>query len=887
MGEVYRARDARLGRDVAIKVIPAGLSTDPDRLHRFELEARAAAALSHPNILAVFDIGDYAGSPYIVSELLDGQTLRPLVSVRKAVDYAVQIARGLAAAHAKNIVHRDLKPSNVFVTTDGRIKILDFGLAKLVAPRPDVSLDATATKPPSTVPGLVLGTIGYMAPEQVRGEVVDPRTDIFAFGALLYELLSGQRAFRGDTAVEVMSAILNEDPADLPVVARQIPLALDRLVMRCLEKHPAARFQTASDLTFALENLSVDSGASRSTETSRDGAGLWVSGIGRVRLAWLTLAGLAAVAIGLVTFAFTRQPALAADPVRFHVSPPAGTTIPTGFLSLALSPDGRHVAFVVSRNDGLSNMLAVRSLDTLESRVLPSTEMTAVGGQGVPFWSPDSRFIGFFAQGKLKKIDIEGGPPQVLCDVGPGVGGGTWNQDGTIVFVADRLFRVPGTGGTPVALATTAPSDERPGPRFPWFLPDNRHFLYAAGSPNKIYAGAIDSSERREITASDSKAIFADGHLLFVRQGTLLAQPFDATSLTLTDEPFPVASDLTVNANAAASLSASATGVLTYRTAASSELSQLVWFDRAGKTLGAVGGRVDQMNVELSPDGTRVAVSVLDSEKKTRDIQVYELSRNGLPRRFTFDPSDELAAVWSPDGGRLMFNSNRARSLDLYQKASSGIGDDELAFDSPRDNLYPTSWSPDGRFVLFHNGSAIPPTANDLWMLPIAGPPKPSSVLQTPFSENYGRFSPDGRWIAYQSNETGERLEVFLAPSGAIEDATGEARSSATGKWRVSAAGGTTPRWSRDGRELFFLSSDNTLMAVAVNGRGALFEMGTAQPLFEVRPRLTGYQGYGLGYNYDVSRDGQRFLVNTQVEQTAETPITVILNWSAGRQPSK
>ena len=880
MGEVYRARDPRLGRDVAIKVLPGAFTTDPDRLRRFEQEARAAAALNHPNILAVYDLGAHEGVPYVVSELLEGQTLReqlaagPL-SVRKAVEYGVQIAHGLEAAHEKGIVHRDLKPENLLVMANGRVKILDFGLAKLTdgpvgAPGATTDAGSDATHTSITMPGMVLGTVGYMSPEQIRGLPTDHRSDIFAFGAILYEMLSGRRAFRGDTTADTMMAILKEPHAPLPA-ERNLPAALERIVDRCLEKAAAARFQSAGDLAFALEGLSSHSDAAAIVDAARPGLA-WK------RLPWVLAALFAAASVALAAAYYSRTaPADAAPTYRSSILPPEhvtfSTAVPAG--GLALSPDGRHLVFTAAGQDG-RQMLWVRSLDGLSAQPLAGTEFG-----GYPFWSPDSRSIAFFASGKLKKIDVAGGSPVTLCDTPRSSGlaaGGTWNRDGVILFAlaTAQIYRVSALGGTP-APATVL--DEEAGETQHWapfFLPDGKHFLYfAAGSktggpddPNGVYVGTLDSSDRKLLFHGGSNAKYAEGYLIFPRERVLVAQPFDTGRLELHGDAVPVADQISVGglSGRTGAFSVSETGVLAYQSGFQEVHSQLTWLDRNNKQTTSIGVPAAYGDIELSPDREQAAVSVLDPEKRTRDIWMFDVAR-AVRTRFTLDPTDEQTTIWSPDGTHVVFNSRPKGYFDLYEQDVNGAsGPDVLLSDAK--NKTPWSWSPDGKSILYSTGGFA--IGNyDLWVLPMSGDPaarKPSPFLQTPFNEFNARFSPDGRWVAYVSDETGSNevyVTHFPGPSG---------------KWPISAGGGNFPRWRADGRELFYLARNNTLMAAAVNGQSAEFEVNGTRPLFEIHPPGA------VRFPYDVSADGQRFLVNTLVEAIALPPITLVVNWAAGLQ---
>jgi Tol biopolymer transport system component len=863
MGEVYRAYDPAMHREVAIKLLPAELSTDKGRLARFEQEAQTAGALNHPNILVIHHIETHEGAPYIVSELLEGETLRQrlggsALAQRRAIDYANQIAHGLAAAHEKGIVHRDLKPDNIFLTKDGRVKILDFGIAKLTQPEGYKSQTEIPTRRVDTDPGTVMGTVGYMSPEQVKGRPVDHRSDIFSFGAILYEMLSGRRAFHGESAAETMSAILKEDPPDLSQTNQNISPALERLVNHCLEKNPEARFHSARDLAFALEAISGSSPVSGQTMTAMAS----LSSRERIRKfsPWIVAAIFALAFLVTLPFVFLyfRRPTTQALPaaVRFLIPLPEKADYLQGPV---ISPDGRLVVFAVRDASGKES-LWTRPLDALDAHPLTGTEL---GGE--PFWSPDSRTIGFFAGGKLKKIDVSGGPVQTLCDA-PLAAGGTWNRDGVIVFgrnFSAGLYRVPSTGGTPTPVTTLDKSRNELIHLWPQFLPDGRHFLFLTRVPqegkNAIFVGSLDSKETKLLLNADSSVAYAPpGYLLFQREQTLMAQAFDAGNFQLTGEAVPIAERIgRTIANARAFFSVSETGVLVYRSQVTDD-SQLVWFDRAGKQLGTVGPSGIYAAIRLSPDEKRVALQRLDAEKGSYDIWLIELA-HGTPTRLTFDPASDIYAVWSPDGSRIVFASNREGTSHLYQKPSSGGGSDELLFKSDYITL-PNDWSPDGRYILYQE---LAQKDNDLWVLAFEER-KPTPFLQTDFAERFGRFSPDGRWIAYVSNESG-KSDVYVRTF-----------PDSGGKWQISNAGGTQPHWRRDGKELFYVSPDKKLMAVEVNGSSGTFEVGIPKPLFDLRIRNTS--GFS---DYDVTADGQRFLVSTLVEQNARSPVTVVMNWMA------
>ena len=866
MGEVYRARDPRLGRDVAIKVLAAAFSGDADRLGRFEQEARAAAALNHPNILAVFDIGQHAGSPYIVSELLEGETLRERLRagplpVRKAVEYAVQIAHGLTAAHEKGIVHRDLKPDNIFVAAGDHVKILDFGLAKLTEPKPmDGVGSVVPTTPPATEPGMVLGTVGYMSPEQVRGIPADYRSDIFSFGAILYEMLLGQSAFLRDTAADTMSAILKEHPTEIATKEHHIPPLVVRIVERCLEKTAAMRFQSTDDLAFALAGaLSNDSTIQTPQTPHRD--------ISTRRSPWIWAAIASAVVAGAAIAAagiFYSQKSIAGDvPVKLNVPPPAG--IAATDATFKVSPDGTRLTFAAVTADGVRR-LWLRPLNSLDAYQLMETD-----GATQPFWSADSRSLGFFVGGQLKRIDVAGGAVAAVC-AAPQATGGTWNADDVIVFSSiGQLYRVPAAGGTASLLNGVNGKRDGATLAYPTFLPDGRHLLYldtGGGGVGEaaIYAAALDSFDRTVVLrGASSNAWYSRGYLFFLRETTLAVQPFDADRLRLSGDAVQVAEEVQRTAVRVPGGAFSVSDrVLAYRTDAGARgfRTELAWFDRSGKAIGMVGERADYADVELSPDGTRAAVSELDPGIG-RDIWIFDLAR-GIPTRFTSDPADEYAPVWSPDGSQIVFGSRRKGHFDLYQKASSGAGPEQDALADNRDK-WPMSWSPDGRTLLYSTGTLSSVGARPhLWGLPLVGERKPFPVVDNPrFTEYPGRLSPDGRWVAYTSDESGTN-EIYVAPF-----------PSGNGKWRISTAGGSWPRWRRDGKELFFLADNTKLMAAAVNGQGAQFSVGAVHMLFEARWRPGGRSAY------DVAVDGQKILGAILVEQPVASPITLVVNWLA------
>jgi serine/threonine protein kinase len=867
MGEVYLARDTKLNRDVAIKVLPAAFSENSERLRRFEQEAQAASALNHPNILIVYDVGTHDDAPYVVSELLEGETLRrrlggTALGQRRAIEYALHIAHGLAAAHEKGIVHRDLKPDNIFITKDGRVKILDFGVAKLTQPDGNQSQTDIPTRRVNTDPGVVIGTVGYMSPEQVRGKGVDHRSDIFSFGAILYEMLSGRRAFHGESAADTLSAILKEDPPDLSETNHNVSPALERLVNHCLEKNPEERFHSARDLAFALESLSGSAPVSSQTLTAI--AALPARSMILKHLPWIIAGGLALALLVTIPFAISsfRQTPTRANVIRASINQPENASfLPRS--QFAVSPDGLHIVFVI-RPAGGKQLLWVRPLGALAAQPLAGTEDATY-----PFWSPDSRFIGFFAQSKLKTIDASGGPPLTLCDA-PNGRGGTWNRDGVIVFARDNyspLYRVAASGGAATPVTKLDDSKLQATHRWPWFLPDGQHFLFRSGTTssaskkenNGIYLGSLDSNEQKLILRVDTTPAYASGYLLFVRDNTLMAQPFDEKTFQLSGDAVPIAEQVQFDFSLSrAAFSVSQNGVLVSQSGTALADRQLLWYERDGKQTASVGAPALYAQIHFSTDGRRLATTIFDLQAGSPDIWIYELSRD-VPVRFTFDPDFDANPIWSPDNSRVVWGSNRKGHYDLYQKVSSGAGSDEILLESD-ENKIPTSWSPDGRFIAFTSTNIKGNT--DVWILPTFGDRKPFPFLQTQANEVDAQFSPDGRWVAYLSDESGTN-QVYIAPFPA-----------AGGKWQISRNGGSEPRWRGDGREVFFLSLDNKLMAVALNAKESTLEVANAQPLFDVHPANPP------GYHYDVTRDGKRFLVDTTKEGNS-APLALVVNWTA------
>jgi eukaryotic-like serine/threonine-protein kinase len=874
MGEVYRARDTRLDRTVAIKILPAHLSSNPEAKQRFEREARAISSLNHPNICTLYDVGHQDGIDYLVMEFLEGQTLaerliKGPLPLEQMLKCGIEICEGMEKAHKTGVVHRDLKPGNVMLTKTGA-KLMDFGLAK-AAPEgvaPPSSLTMTLSRPsaeqPLTARGTIVGTFQYMSPEQVEGKEADARSDIFALGAVLYEMSTGRRAFAGKTQASIVAAILAAEPPLVSTVQPMTPPALDHVVATCLAKDPEERFQTAHDLKLQLKWIAE--GGSKAGIP----APLVAQRRNRERNLWAALVLLVAACGALAAIHFGQS-----TPERqaLHAYIPAPEKTEFAFVGdrtapLAISPDGTRLVFGARDLDG-KQLLWVRALQSATSQPLPGT-----AGATYPFWSADSRFIAFFAEGKLKKIEAAGGPAQIICDA-PDGRGGSWNREDTIVFAPDfngSLSKVSAAGGTPVRITELDSSARENTHRWPQFLPDGRHFVYftrsLGGEASDTYAGTLDGKEKKLLFRSRSNVVYAvAGYLLFIRDATLMAQPFDVKQLSVHGDAIPVADGVLENAAYSRSLvSVSDNGVLAYGGAGKVEPSRLRWFDRTGKQVGVVGDAAMYTAPRLSPDGKKLAVTVGDPVRNTTDIWIYDLV-NGNKTRLTFDPSLNSQPVWSPDGSQIVFFSNRATSFpQLYRKASNGTGNDERLSDL-RTQDRPDDWSPDGKFIIYEPST----TVNALWILPMSGERKPSVFLSGESGAFPGEahFSPDGKWLAYVEYGSGKR-DVF------ITSFPGKA-----GKWQVSVAGGRYPRWRGDGKEVFFLARNDTiLMAADVDLSGSAPRIATARELFVVHPVYSPMSPeWGA---YDVAADGKRFLVDSDDQTFFPEPINLILNWDLG-----
>jgi serine/threonine protein kinase/Tol biopolymer transport system component len=848
MGVVYRAHDTKLGRDVAIKALPDAFANDPDRLQRFQREAQVLASLNHPNIAQIYGLEESDKTRCIVMELVEGQTLqerlkRGPIPIDEALPMAAQIATALEAAHERGIIHRDLKPANIKLTPDGKVKVLDFGLAKAFQEEHEPSLSNSPTLIGASAPGVILGTAAYMSPEQARGKEADRSSDIWAFGCVLYEMLTGHAVFEGETIGEILAGVFKAEP-DWQRLPANTSEAIRRLLRRCLQKDRSERLKSADDARIEIkEAMSAPAIVAPPDATP----------VRQPRLAWIVsmIAILAFASLAIVHF--RERPAADPPEMRLEITTPS-TTAP---LEFALSPDGRYIVFVAS--GGGPQRLWLRALDKTEAQPMVGTE-----DADYPFWSANSRSIGFTAGSKLKRIDIAGGAPQALANTG-NIRSGAWNADGTILFNASfgPLLRIAASSGGEPAPATRL-DPQHLSHVTPQFLPDGRHFLfYALGSAEAsgIYLGSLDGGEPKMLAAADDAgAYLPSGMIVFIRHATLIAQHLDLGRGELTGDPFRLADSVGSNNSGLGGFSVSANGSIAYR--GGGGIHQLKWFDRTGKALGDASepDANTLLYPDLSPDGKHVAFQL--SIQNNIDVYLRDLVRGSM-RRFTFDPATDTSPVWSPDGTRIAFVSSRKGPYNLYMKASSGAGTEELLLGTPN-NQYTQDWSKDGRFLLYSEGD--PKTSRDLWALPLTGNDrKPIVVAKTRFEELNGQFSPDGRWVAYETNEF-RQFEIVVQPFP--EPST---------KWQVSKGGGTQPRWRADGKELYFVAPDGKLMAASITSTGSTLVAGTPVALFPAA------LAPGLGTNrqeYAVSSDG-RFLINQPVESSAP-PITLILHWHGG-----
>jgi Tol biopolymer transport system component/predicted Ser/Thr protein kinase len=848
MGEVYLAKDTKLERNVAIKILPEAVSHDPERLARFEREAKVLATLNHPNIAQIYGVEESA----LVMELVEGETLAGPLPMETAVDYARQISAALEAAHEKGIVHRDLKPANIKVTPQGVVKVLDFGLAAVGQSGP-ASADATNSPTLTISPtraGYILGTAAYMSPEQARGAPVDRRADIWAFGAVLFEMLAGEQAFAGESVSDILASVLKQEP-DWNVLPFGTPSHLRMLVRRCLTKDTKLRLQAIGDVRIFLEDFPK---AAEQPARRTSGAALpWV-------LATLLSLGIIGMAVRLL-----QHRAPAEEAAMLALLPPEITS----FIHLAMSPDGRHLAFT-ARDSAGKIQLWVRPLNSLAARVVEGTE-----GAAFPFWSPDSRFIAFNAEGKLKKIDLNGGPAQTICAAGSSRGG-SWNAGGTIIFTEGSnspLMKVPAAGGALEPLTQLDKTKEERSHRWPFFLPDGRHYLYAVRSGQPafagIYAGALGSKTRTRLApeVSNPAYVSADsgpGTLFFVRGDVLMAQPFDADKLITTGEAAPLTERIGFSPGfSQGAYSVSQSGALVFTSVLPTENVTLSWFDRTTKPLGNIAEPGNNMLPLLSPDNRRLAYFNMDPQAGELDLSTLDLTR-GVVSHFGHAAG---GAVWAPDNRRLAFAPNRdgpGETPDILEKDASGAqGEEKVLVKSAGE---PCDWTADGRFLLFRKGHSY-------WILPLSeGRPGKPFLFRDHAGGRSAVFSPDAKWIAYVSTESGKQEIYAEAFSG-----TG-AQGRPVRRWQISNNGGVLPNWRHDGKELFFLSTgsvESRVMAVEIKSDPSGLEPSAPKPLFGVH--LSNVLAPGLA----VTADGQRFLVSVAGAPSEATPATVILNWPA------
>jgi len=867
MGEVYLATDTRLDRKVAIKVLASHLSSSPELKQRMEREARAISSLNHPHICHLYDIGSQDGTDYLVMEFLEGETLaerlrKGALPLNEVFKVGIAVAEALAVAHRSGIVHRDLKPGNIMLTQGGA-KLMDFGLAKPLgiqtsasgsASAPSFTAAATLSGPsplsPLTTAGTIIGTIQYMSPEQIEGKEADARSDIFAFGTVLYEMATGRRPFEGKSQISLASSILEKDPEPISAIKPSTPPAFEHVLTTCLRKSPEERFQTAHDIKLELQWIAAERSSPGADASPRAPSNK------RERLSW-TIAMVIAVVLALIAGSFLHPSHPSEQSIRAVINPPDKTTLNlSGDAAgpLVLSPDGAAIAFAATGLDG-KTALWIRSMNSLDARSLPGTD-----GAIFPFWSPDGRSLGFFADGQLKTIDLNGDSVQAVCAAQIGRGGG-WGPDGVIIFspgVSTPLMRVSAGGGTPTPLTKMDPA-QYTSHRWPVFLPDGKHFLYLAihhepskSANNALYYASLDGRENRSLFHSQSNAIYANGYLLFVRGDQLMAQPFDPANGTLSGEPRSVAKGVMSDvATWHLDASAAADGLLVFGSGGSGDL-QLIWMDRNGKQIGTVAEKLTNLQVaRISPQGDRIALQI---DAGMNDIWVLDLAR-GVRTRLTFGPVANTFPVWSPDGKWIAYVSRRGDLFGLYRKRSDGSGAEDVLVTADA-QIAPNSWSSDGKSLIYTQRT--PEGQGQIWVLPLEGERKASMVL--PRGSN-GQLSPDGHWLAYQSSESGVN-EVYVVAFGGGQ-----------GKWQVSANGGILPLWGKDGREFYYLDGTQTLLAVPVRSAGGALEFGAPQNI------VSRWTVLGQPF-YDVTPDGGKILLD-RVSQQVSQSITVVTNFTA------
>jgi Tol biopolymer transport system component/predicted Ser/Thr protein kinase len=861
MGVVYKAQDLTLDRFVALKFLPPHVAASPEDKARFIQEARAVAALTHPNICTVYSVEEQDGKAFIAMEYVDGKTLkhaRQAYPLKQAVEIGAQIADGLAAAHEKGIVHRDIKPENIMLRKDGRVQIMDFGLAKLKGA-------SRLTKEGSTT-----GTVGYMSPEQIQGQDTDHRSDIFSLGVVLYELCAGRSPFKAAHETAIAYEIVHVDPEPISATLPDFDPGLESIILDCLEKDPNERCQSAAEVSRDLRRIKRESSRTRTSRVTasrplpapamtqpevkpqrafRDR--IWMGAAGVLLLACLGLGALALF-----------RPAAGVHTVRAFLPPVNGERF--YFYgnyggAASISPDGTHLAYVASDSLG-RKLISVRDLRSGTVRRLDGT-MGAI----FPFWSPDSRFIGFASYEKLRTIDANGGNPVTVCDA-PNYRGGSWSPNGTIIFCPisgqSGLVSVPAQGGTPTQLTELDAARKENSHRWPFFLPDGKHFLYFArtvttgtqSGGDAVCVGSLDGKDTKILLRTSSNAVYQGGFIIYARGGSLVAQPFDERSLELQGDPATLAQELSFDPSTSRGMfSVSQDGILVYQTGVVQLGDHLAVMDRSGKRLRSVGDLVEYQNVRLSPDGQRVASFIYDYQSHNNNIWITDLAR-GSRTRLTFGSSWEMYPVWSPDGGQIIYHSNPEGRFDLYVKNANGAGTEELVLHTEEDKQA-LDWSSDGKYVLFEDRGGI-------WYLPMAQPASgsrvPKQFIALESSAKDARFSPDTRWVAYMSDESGQR-EIYV-----------RAFPGSGGKRQISTAGGSLPVWRKDGKELYYLTAESIIMAAEVTLKESTVEVNNVRPLFQ-----------SPSYAFDASPDGRQFVAAAPHEIQNQSPLTLVVNWNA------
>jgi eukaryotic-like serine/threonine-protein kinase len=853
MGEVYRAKDTRLGRDVAIKTLPKEMSADPARKQRFEREAKTISNLNHPNICVLHDVGTQDGLDFLVMECVEGETLakrleKGPIPLERVLKFGAQVADALDKAHRAGIVHRDLKPGNIMLTASGA-KVLDFGLAKPAAQVVSgMTLTAAVPTRPVTQEGTIIGTFQYMSPEQVEGKDLDGRSDIFSLGAVLYEMLTGRKAFEGNSQLSVANAILEKEPEPISSVTPMTPQVLDRTVRKCLAKGADERWQSASDLATQLKWIAEGSSLTSATKSVERRRGL-------DRLGWLvSLALLLLAAGGFAWWSKSKE----SKRTMYYASP-----FRLGANDLAVSADGRVAAVVAYWEQGNKYVIWTYRIGEANASVVEGTD-----GAMHPFWSPDGKWIAFFAQGKLKKVDLSGKSVHVICDA-PNGRGGAWNKNGVILYTPDvflGIYRVSAGGGTATEETKLDESRSESSHRWPVFLPDGKHYIYLSANfsgqydKNALFLGELGSKERRLLVAASSNAAYAEpGYLLYMRDDALVAQAFDLKSVSLTGEPHQLLREVYyMPVLDLALFDVGADGTLVAQTGSALGVSRLTWFDREGKTLGILGPAGTYANPNLSPDGKRVAYDQRSPDGRAIGIWVQDV-KSDTALRLTLHPSLNQAPVWSPDGKKIVFTSNRKVINKMFKKNSDGSGaEDEITDIKAGRMVNAWDWSRDGKYLLVRNEA-------ELWCYSLAEG-KSRIYIKGPSVVKNAQFSPDGKYVAYATNETGD-WEIYVSPF-----------PEASSKWQVSRGGGEEPRWRGDEKELFYVSPDGKLMATNVK-LGASFESMMPVPLFQTRRRQK-ISSQDI-FTYAISEDGNKFLFNTLMDQRETPPLSIIRNWNA------